>query len=408
MTRLRDPRSIYLAIGVAQGLFFGAWVLAAVVWWVVELGLSPIRLVLLGTALELAVSLAESPTGVVADVFSRKWSIVLSWLIIGVAQILAPIWPLFPVLLVWQALWGLGWTFQSGADTAWVTDETGRHDENLIVGRALAMSVGLVVGIAGSMALTRWSLPGTMIVAGTASTAFGLVLAVVMPERNFTAIDRSDRPTVRAIVDTWRQGFDIVRSSRVLRVVVAATFVVSMVDELVDRLDFARMRELGFPDLDGADSAFLFGAVWIGMTLLTIPVLVLVHRRSGPESDQRSARLMTGLLLGLAVGVGLMAGNVFVLAVYGWVQRDVIREVLEPVGEAWVNRHAPSEVRATVISFRSQSMAFGEIAGGLALGTVAELVSLQAGFAGGALLVLVAGSMIGRLSTSPVLSPTGR
>ena len=81
--RLRHRRAerLFLLTGLAQGVLWGPWALAAVAWWVVDLGLSPLRLVILGTVLELAVLVSESPTGAVADVFSRKWSQVISWVI---------------------------------------------------------------------------------------------------------------------------------------------------------------------------------------------------------------------------------------------------------------------------------------------------------------------------------------
>lgn len=393
----RDPRRIYLAQGFMQGVSLGAFALGAAVWWVVDLELSPIRLVLLGTIMELVVLASESPTGVVADVFSRKWSIVLAWVIMGTSQMLAPVSESLVVLLIWQATFGFGYTFQSGADTAWVTDEIGEEDDSLVMARAIAMAIGIIIGVAAAMALTQWSLRGTMVVSGGLGLLFACYLAVAMPEHNFTPIDRSQRSTSDALVDTWRRGFASVRSKRVLRVLTVATFVIAMVDETVDRLDFPRMRELGFPDLDGPDSALLFGAIWISMTILAIPVMVVVGRRIESSSDYRSAVLMTGFLAIGTIGVAFMSGTIFALAVIGWVLRDVIREVVDPVGEAWVNRHAEPDIRATVISFRSQSMAFGEISGGVLLGLLAEFVGLQVAFGVGAIMLGVATLQVGRL-----------
>ena len=93
------------------------------VWWVVDADLSPLQLVLLGTALEVSVLLGEVPTGVVADTFSRKWSLVISQIIMAIGIILSGLTVAFVPLLISQVLWGLGWTFTSGADVAWVTDE---------------------------------------------------------------------------------------------------------------------------------------------------------------------------------------------------------------------------------------------------------------------------------------------
>lgn len=391
------PRPVYLSMGFMQGFSFGAWVLAAVVWWVVDLELSPLRLVLLGAALEGVVLLAESPTGVVADVFSRKWSIVLAWVVLGIAQILTPVSESLILLLLWQGLWGFGYTFQSGADTAWVTDEIGEEDDSLVMAKAISMAFGIIVGVGLAMATSQWSLKGTMVLSGLLAIGYAGLLAAVMTENNFEPADRSERSTSTALLDTWKNGFRTVTGSRVLRILTVATFVVAMVDETVDRLDLPRMRELGFSDLDGAESALVFGGVWIAMTLLALPVMVIVGRRIEDSSDRLSAVLMTGFLALGAVGVTLMSGTVFALAMAGWVLRDVIREVVDPVGEAWVNRQAESAVRATVISFRSQSMAFGEIFGGLALGLLAEFVNLRAAFMAGGVLLAVSALLVSRL-----------
>lgn len=396
-TKHPDPRFVYRLNGFMQGVSFGAFGLAAVVWWVVDLELSPLRLIVLGTVMEGMVLLSESPTGVVADVFSRKWSIVVSWVIMGLSQVLAPISDLLPIILVWQALWGFGYTFQSGADTAWVTDEIGKEDDSLVMSKAVAMSTGVIVGVLGVMALTRWSVTGTITASGVVALAFAGWLALRMGETNFTPIDRSERSTGAAMIDTWRRGFRLVGKVRVTRILIVATLMVSMVNELVDRLDFFRMRQLGFPDLDGAGSATAFGGVWIFMTLITLPVMIYFSRRDDVPTDRRSALLMVSLFALAGLGVGLMATNFFVLALFGWVMRDVFRELVEPIGEAWFNRYAESDIRATVISFRTQSMALGEIFGGVCLGLVAELLSVRLAFVVGAALLVTAALQVGRL-----------
>ena len=386
-------------MGFMQGFSLGIFALGAVAWWVVDLGLSPFRLVLLGVVMELVVLVSESPTGAMADVFSRKWSIVLAWVLMGAAQILSPVSDSLVILLIWQGLFGFGYTFQSGADTAWVTDEIGTEDDSLVMNKAIALVLGIAVGVGVAIGLTQWSVRGTMAVSGVVSLVVAVVLAATMTETNFTPIDRSERTTSGAFLETWRNGFLLVRSSRVLRILMVATFIIAMVDETVDRLDFPRMRELGFPDVDAQESAAIFGAIWVGMSLLALPAMLFASKRIDENtSNRRSTIWMGGLLAIGAIGIAMMSGTIFLLAVLGWVMRDVVRELIDPLGEAWVNRQAHSEVRATVISFRSQSMAFGELIGGLSLGLLAEIVSLQAAFFTGAVLLALSALQVGRLA----------
>ncbi len=41
-------------------------------------GLTPFQLVVVGTAMEAAVFVSEIPTGVVADLYSRRWSVIIA------------------------------------------------------------------------------------------------------------------------------------------------------------------------------------------------------------------------------------------------------------------------------------------------------------------------------------------
>ena len=397
---------LYLFTGATQG-FTSAWGLAAVVWWVVELELEPLQLLLLGAALEVTVLLAEVPTGVVADLYSRKWSMVTSYLLMGAAMSLAPITPAFGVLLVWQVLWSIGWTFQSGADTAWVTDEIEGDPAPLIVRHAVWRSGGLLLGLPVTALAGLWSLEGAMVMVGLLSIAVALALAVVMPEHGFTPIETSPDGRWADALRTWRTGARVVVNSRMLRIVVGTMVLMGMADEAIDRLDVLRLVQLGLPDFADDQGVVFFGAIWWGMTILNIPVMLWLADRVESSTDQTAARLMQLLLIASAIGVAALAlSPAITIAIAGWTLRDVGREVIEPIGVGLANRHASSDVRATVISFRGQAEAVGEVMGGIALGAVAQLTTVPIALACAAILLVAAalpyaGAAAGGQTTRP-------
>src|SRR5690242_21493364 len=102
------------------------WVVLAV-YLVNELHLSPLQLVLMGTAMEGAVFLSEIPTGVVADTYSRRLSLIIGWVGMGICWMLVGVFSSAWALIVLWALWGISYTFTSGAYQAWITDEVGAH-----------------------------------------------------------------------------------------------------------------------------------------------------------------------------------------------------------------------------------------------------------------------------------------
>src|SRR5947208_7469624 len=121
MRRLPATR-LYYVLQVL--LFMPTWVVMAV-YLVRVLHFSPLQLVLMGTAMEGAVFLFEIPTGVVADTYSRRLSLIvgyvgmgLTWMLVGLVS--AP-W----LIIAFWGLWGLSYTFTSGAEQAWIADEVG-------------------------------------------------------------------------------------------------------------------------------------------------------------------------------------------------------------------------------------------------------------------------------------------
>ena len=78
-----------------------------------------------GSPSRASLPVSEVPTGVFADLFGRKRSIILSWAIQGGAIVLVGAVPEFWAALAGWAIWGFGYTFSSGAYEAWITDEVG-------------------------------------------------------------------------------------------------------------------------------------------------------------------------------------------------------------------------------------------------------------------------------------------
>ncbi|HYX76123.1 MAG TPA: MFS transporter, partial [Gaiellaceae bacterium] len=118
--RRTDPTRLYYALQFGASL--PTWVVMAV-YLVQELHLSPLQLVLMGTAMEAAVFLFEIPTGVVADTYSRRLSLVIGYLGMGVAWIAVGLVSAPWLIVALWAVWGFAYTFTSGAEQAWIADE---------------------------------------------------------------------------------------------------------------------------------------------------------------------------------------------------------------------------------------------------------------------------------------------
>ena len=137
------------------------------VYQVQQVGLNPLQLVLIGTCLELTAFLFEIPTGIVADVYSRRLSVIIGFLLLGIGFIVEGSFPLFEALLVAQVIMGIGYTFLSGAKPAWIVDEIGQERAASAFLRASQVSqVCGFVAIFASVAVASVSLQLAIVVAG--------------------------------------------------------------------------------------------------------------------------------------------------------------------------------------------------------------------------------------------------
>ena len=98
------------------------------VYLVQDVGVNPLQLVLLGTVSEIAIFLFEVPTGVVADTYSRRLSIIIGMILAGLSMVIFGLVAVYWVIVLAVILRGIGGTFMSGAWEAWITDEHGGRD----------------------------------------------------------------------------------------------------------------------------------------------------------------------------------------------------------------------------------------------------------------------------------------
>src|SRR5690349_21306584 len=113
MFRPWDARKTYLLLRTLAAFGFGVTFSINMIYQVAMVGLSPLQLVLVGTSLEIAAFLFEIPTGVVADVYSRRLSIIIGYFLIGLG-FMVEAYPTFATVLLAQVIWGIGYTFTSG------------------------------------------------------------------------------------------------------------------------------------------------------------------------------------------------------------------------------------------------------------------------------------------------------
>jgi MFS transporter, DHA3 family, tetracycline resistance protein len=376
------------------------WTLAPV-YFVTVVHMSPLQLVLVGTFMELTIFVCEVPTGIVADVVSRKLSIVVGYLVMGAAIVfcgaVAQPWA---VMVAW-AVWGFGYTFTSGAADAWLADEIGVDNVRPVylrsaqIGRLCALAA-----IGGSVGLGLISLRLPVIVGGMVIAATGVVLALVMQEHGFKPAPHGEaESTLRAMVGRGRAGARLVRRTPVLLLILAISAFWGAWSEAYDRLGEAHViRDVGLPSFVGLSFVVWFGVISAASLVLSLLIARPANRRLEHAPRQTITRVLLFAdvtLIATVVVFGL--AHAFWIALVAMLATNTIRGLVGPLFSSWLNQSiTDSSVRATVFSITSQADAIGQWTGGPAIGAIGNVFGIRAALVLGASLLSPAVALYAR------------
>lgn len=380
------------------------------IYYVTKLGLNPFELVLVGTTLELTVLIFEGVTGVIADTYSRKLSVIIGMFILGAGftfegsiiwlSELAHAVPVFIWVMLSQILFGLGWTFVSGADTAWIVDETSESSAGAVFLRAKRISLaGSLLGIGISVGLSMLAANLPYLAGGLMYFLLGFMLIRWMKETGFTRKPRSQHSShFQEMASTWKSGAKVVARSPLLLTLVFITLFSGAASEGYDRLwEIYMIREVGFPDV-GISMAVWFGLISAISTVMGLLVVSLAEKRFR-MNNQRAVSIAMFMLTFLRI-----AGMIFLFFAPGFswtlvsvLLIGVVVAVSEPIYTTWLNMNIESKNRATILSMISQSDAMGQTAGGPVVGWIGSRVSIRASMLAASVLLLPILGLFGRL-----------
>jgi len=243
----RDVAALFLRWTYLRAVFGrGYWTVASL-YLVVDAHLSAFQLLLLGTFMGITLVLSDIPTGVWSDAIGRKWPLVIGHLFVGAGMVMIGLVTAFPLILVTQTSWGLGWAFISGADVAWLTDELDRPDriDEVLTARARWDLCGGITGMLAFGVLAWATGRATAIVpSGLAMSVLGLFVAAQFSEHNFTPVRERQWTASLAI---FRRGLSLARRDPEILLMFAATMLINAVSEMT-RLFPKQLVNLGLPN----------------------------------------------------------------------------------------------------------------------------------------------------------------
>jgi MFS transporter, DHA3 family, tetracycline resistance protein len=406
-----DASKVYLFIEFAASAFFSMMFVTMSLYEATVAGLTPVQLVLVGTTLEISAFVFEIPTGVVADAYSRRLSIIIGYVLMGIGFLVEGFFPAFLPILLAQVIWGLGYTFTSGATQAWISDEVGEESANSLFLRATRVGLTaslLGMGLAMLIGANNVALPIQIGAVGVMT--IGFVLVFIMPETGFQPTPKEDRNNWQHMWHTFNEGVKSVRARPRLMSILGIGLFYGLYSEGFDRLWVKHLLDnFDIPIFFGNNEVAFFAALRIAASLLTILVLHFVEKRVDSGSPLAIGRAMLFVTGGISAAmIGFALSPFFALTLILYLVIDVLRDIRDPLNSAWVNQKLDPQTRATVHSMTGQVDAIGQMGGGPLAALVAGMSSVASAIVASGLLLLPAFPLITRANTQSVAMDEGQ
>ncbi len=316
------------------------------------------------------------PTGIVADAYSRRVSIIIGFFLMGIGFLVEGFFPIFGMILLTQVLWGIGYTFTSGATQAWLSDEIGEENANRAFLRGSQYDLaGALIGMLIAIPLGNIAVNIPILAGGFAVAGIGVFLLLFMPENGFKPTRPEDRNSFQHMGDIFKKGIEAVRSRPLLLSVLGIGFIYGLYSEGWDRLWVKYLVDnFTLPHLFGMNEVAFFGLLRAGGMVLSILVTRQVAKRLDANHAPSIARAMVWITILLSAAIFTFAFSpALAISILAVMLVSITRNVMEPLYTAWINQRLDSDTRATVISMSGQVDAIGQIASG----PVAALISLS-------------------------------
>lgn len=407
---MRSPtRRLDVSLPEGPILKYYAFVATQAAWFIVpiwtlfllEQDLSYTQLAVLNAVWWGANVLGEIPTGYVGDRIGRRNSLLVGSATSTVGVLVLGQLSSFPAILVVYLVWGVGSTFRSGADSAWLYDTLGEDEDEAAFTRikGRGSSIRLAVMAASSLLggyLAAVDMYAPFLATGAVIALGGLVVLTMPKNRAYRAECAGDGDLPDGCPDpddafTPRDAIPVVRNTlsapplRSFVVAVGAFYAIAWSAGVYTQ-PIAEDVAFGLGMAPGQMTAML-GWLYAGFSTLSAVGTYYADRIESAVGTQAWVRVAP-LLLGGAFLFSVLAPA---FAIPAFFLMRALLEATDVLKERYLNDHADSVGRATVLSAASMLFGLARVPFRLLSGVLGDLTSpLTAVGLIGAMLVVAA------------------
>lgn len=310
-----------------------------------SIGLSAFQIGMIMAVWPLSKLIFEVPTGAIADIYGRKFSVILGWILEGLILISMFFANSYHVFLALFALWGLAQTLSSGSYDAWVVDLLKAKKMNTSVKDFFAkkmsfLNLGFVLsGFIGAFFVAKFGLKSIWPVSGIAyfvSIIFLFMGQEIYEKQKHVSIGKS----FISVYNQAKKAIDYSAKHRVLFYLLFAMFLVGASMGLNSIISWTTLlKEQQFPD-------YGFGYLWSASAFIGI-ISPLLANKLTKHKKERNTLIFLAAITFLFVSMVLFSSDITFLVILYMLALFPI-DILVPVWSTYLHRFTPTKIRATI------------------------------------------------------------
>ena len=246
--------------------------------------------------------LFEVPAGVVSDAFSRKKTLMVSYVVNAFATFIYGSYPHYGIFILGELTWAFAAALNSGTQSAFLYDTLkalGRETESKAAFAKLGTLslIGVIVAAPLGSAIAKWiSLQMCMVLMGVPFLiAFGIATSLQEPPRN-AAETSTQKPNP---IKTFKESFDLLRKSEPLHRLILNHLGITVLGYFMVWLYQPRLLSLGM------DMVY-FGWVNVGYVVAEILLMNAYQPLEKVLHSKRAVVYGTGAFLGVGYCIAVI------------------------------------------------------------------------------------------------------
>lgn len=367
---LRILWPFYLEYFIASLLFLAP---AFMTLYFYQMGLSFYQIGILLAIMPLARLLFEIPTGAFADLYGRKYSVLVGYFIEGMCVLSLFFVKEYSLLLMVFILWGIGGTFSSGSKDAWIVDLINKEDKklvhNLFNKMQIFINLGLILsGFLGAMLVKYFGLSIIWIVTAFSFLA-SIILLTMFTKENYTKREVKIKDSLKNIIKQSCTTISYGYKHHVLFYYLIATFLIMIGLSFNGMISWtAFMKELNFQDS-------YFGYLWSLISFFTMiaPIVSSKLLKKGKEKNF----IIISIAISAIIILFVLLSNTWMSALCILALFTFFFDLRSPASEIYFHRFIPSKLRATMGSMKALIVAIGGIIGYSLAGYLIDLIGAR-------------------------------